>query len=120
MANTLIESHVASIQLVKSADIAAGVNSATFDGKNFRRWSLQSRLTNMSVKIYASNWQKPGSNGWVDLTTSFVGAANLTDSTMVWQSTDLKVKWWKITWERSSANNLAHLELFRYDSDEGN
>lgn len=103
--------------VVNSTDIAAGLNIFSWRGSEHRKFVLQLKLVNMTCKIWSSIIKKPGATGWVDQTTFFTGAATITTSQQLQQTSDLKVLWWKITWERSNANNAVRIDLLEYDRD---
>ena len=101
-------------QVVNDTNIAAGKFSRTFRGQDLRQFTMQVNVKNVQVKIYCSNWKKPGTSGWVDLTTYFTGAANINSTSMVIQSTRLEFLWWKIEWQRTNATNSVRIELLQY------
>lgn len=102
-------------EVVNATNIAAGKHNRTFRGQDFRKFTMQVMVSNVTVKIYCSNRPTPSWSGWVDMTNYFTGAATISSNSMVIQSTDVEFSWWKIEWERTNATNSVIIELNLYD-----
>jgi len=111
---SLKDDFLAKEQVVDDTNIDAGNFSRTFRGQDLRQFTMQVNVSNVQVKIYCSNWKKPGSSGWIDLTAYFTGAANINTSSMIIQSTKVEFLWWKIEWARTNATNVVRIELLQY------
>jgi len=104
-------------KIVDETNIVAGKHHFTWRGDEYRKWTCQVELTNMSVKIYCSNQKSPGAFGWCDMTTFFTGSTPLVTSTLLMQTTEIRVSWWRLEWERSAANNYVRADLYQYGED---
>ena len=90
------------------------VDTIAWRGNRFLKFTLQLRLNNMSVKIYASNVQSPAEDDWTDMTDYFVSKATITSDSFLMSTEDTCVLWWKMSWTRSSYTNYLKAHLYQY------
>jgi len=101
--------------VINDTNVAAGNHQYAFRGTEFLRWLMQVNIKNITVKIYASLWDTPGSYGWIDMTSYFTGSATITSNSMIMNTTLVHMPWWKVVYTRSKATNVVRIELMQYD-----
>ena len=112
----MVENSVTKLKELDKKDISTTIGqNITFRGTEFTKFTAQLQLSNVTVKIYASNMARPGSSGWVDLTNFFTRNATITSTSMIYQTTDIEQLWWKITFIGSAVNNAIKIHLLQYN-----
>lgn len=104
-------------QKVILADVSKTTKSSdsiSWRGNVFLKFTLQLNIRNMNVKIYASNIESPDSGDWIDMTDYFTSSATITADTLLIQSDDVCVLWWKMTWAKTNNSNGFVANLYQY------
>lgn len=103
--------------IIEETNQSVGTYNYAFSGTSHRRWTLQLKMKNVSIKIYCSNRKQPGANGWTDVTSMFspTGSDTIATDAMIFQSNDIKVLWWKIQYSVVDVSNYIVANLLLYD-----
>lgn len=100
--------------LVNTTNMTKVSNNAIWRGNDFLKFTLQLAITNMTVKLYASNVESPTTSEWIDMTTYFTANPTITSDTLLMQSDEVCVLWWKLEWTKTNASNSIKADLYQY------
>ncbi len=102
------------IVLADTTNMTSVSNWTIWRGNDFLKFTLQLKITAMNVKIYASNVEDAKSADWIDMTTYFTANPTISADTMLMQSDEVCVLWWKLEWTKTNASNRIKADLYQY------